>query len=151
MCAQHECLSGWEVTPVCDGSNGEVFHVLLSTPDESKFVRFELENDEIYDDYGSDFQALLADLLIDLYEFSELPVDELVDVGERLGFVRPAALFRALVDASARHLRSTFQTDRLWRQAQLPGIIRGDQDVAAAQPMVAFAPPCSVTEPLVAT
>ena len=100
ICDSYVCLSGWEVTPVCDGSNGDVFYVLLSTDRESKFAYFELENDEIYGDFGGNFLGLLAHLLIEFYEFSELSAGALTVLGERMGFGNADALFQALEQAN---------------------------------------------------
>lgn len=125
VCDSYGCLSGSEVTPVFEGSNGDVFYVLLSTNRESKFVYFELENDEIYGDFGSNFLGLLAHLLIEFYEFSELSVSELTVLGERMGFENAEALFQALEQADQSKLRSTFESDCNWRKQNVPRIING--------------------------
>jgi hypothetical protein len=125
ICDTYRCLLGWEVTPICNGGNGDVFYALLSSEQKSKFVYFELENDEIYGDFGSNFLGLLAHLLIYFYEFSELPVNDLTVFGERMGFRNADALFQALEQASQDKQRATIEGDRNWRNTILPGIIHG--------------------------
>jgi hypothetical protein len=115
----------WEVTPICNSGNGDVFYALLSSAQESKFVYFELENDEIYGDFGSNFLGLLAHLLIDFYEFSELSVNELTVFGERMGFKNANALFQALEQATRDKQRDTIEGDKNWRKNIFPGIING--------------------------
>jgi hypothetical protein len=116
----YESLAGWTVTPVCDGSNGDVFYVLLTRPGVRRFVYFTLESDEIHEDFGAEFPPLLAHLLVDLYEFSELPVAELAAIGQRLGFPLAASLFEALEQADAQGLRRSGADDKAWRAVQLP-------------------------------
>lgn len=126
VCTSYSCLSSWEVTPICNGSNGDVFYTLLSAHDKYKFVYFELENDEIYGDFGHDFLGLLAHLLIEFYEFSEkTSIEELTGYGERMGFDNAGALFQALKQADECKLRSTFMDDEAWRKTHLPRIING--------------------------
>lgn len=120
----YKALMGWDITPVCDGANGDVFFVHMAYGNLTRFAHFELEVDEIYDDYGPNFQRMLADLLIDYYEFDdEAEIDELVAVGQKLGFVNSVGLFSALEQASENDARRTFELDKKWRKATLPGII----------------------------
>jgi hypothetical protein len=63
----YSILRGYEITPIYEGANGDTFWVLLSNANESRFVHFELEQDEIYDDYGNDFMLLLANCVIDFF------------------------------------------------------------------------------------
>lgn len=120
----YKSLKGWDITPVCDGSNGDVFYVHMARGGESRFAHFELEVDEIYDDYGTNFQRMLADLLIDYYEFDdEAELAGLIAVGDQLGFVNSAGLFKALDEADSLSLRSSFESDARWREANLPDIL----------------------------
>ena len=86
---EYEILKGFDITPICDGSNGDSFYVLLSKPDERKFVYFELEADEIYNDFGGSFQLLLAHLIIDLIGFSEdQNIEDITKLAESLGLLK---------------------------------------------------------------
>ncbi|WP_394391754.1 hypothetical protein [Shewanella woodyi] len=86
---EYEILRGFDITPICDGSNGDSFYVLLSKPDERKFVYFELEADEIYNDFGGSFQLLLAHLVIDLMDLSEVQsIEDITKFAESLGLLK---------------------------------------------------------------
>lgn len=118
----YSCLLGWQITPICDGSNGDVFYVHLANSRDSKFVYFELENDEIYGDFGKNFQFMLAHLLIAFFEFSELGTEELSRIAGRLGFEKAPELLAALERDN--HMRDTFESDKNWRLNNL-GLIIG--------------------------
>jgi len=68
---EYDILSGYDIVPICDGPNGDSFYVLLKNKDNFKYVYFELEADEIYNDFGSSFQLFLAHLIIDYLGFSQ--------------------------------------------------------------------------------
>ncbi|MDD1794429.1 hypothetical protein LRP50_14945 [Enterovibrio sp. ZSDZ42] len=86
---EYEILRGFDITPICDGSNGDSFYVLLSKPDERKFVYFELEADEIYNDFGGSFQLLLAHIIIDLMDFSEeQSIEDITKFADGLGLLK---------------------------------------------------------------
>lgn len=126
--AHYRCIAGYTVTPIHDGANGDVFHVHLGRGGESRFVRFALERDEIHADYGGDFQRMLADLMIDLYESAdEVPIEELARIGSRIGFVAPLRLLRALEAADQANLRSSFAADAQWRAGTVPTILAAAQ------------------------
>lgn len=115
-----ESLAGWRVTPICEGSNGDVFYLLLTRPGLRRFVHVERDHDEIGHEFGAEFPPLLAHLLIDLHEFSALPPDRLADLGQRLGFPLAASLFAALDKADADGVRRSADDDSAWRAVHLP-------------------------------
>ena len=116
----YDCLQGYDITPIYEGSNGDTFHVHFSNEHESKFVHFELEQDEIYDDFGSNFMYMLADLLIEYFEFDpDLGTEAFILYGEAMGFPNASQLFNALAQAD----RHTFELDAQWRREHLPEII----------------------------
>lgn len=115
-----ESLVGWNVTPICDGSNGDVFYLLLTRPGLQRFVQIEKDHDDIGNEFGAEFPPLLAHLMIDLYEFSGLPRNQLAALGQRLGFPLAASLFAALEQADALGLRRSAEADAAWRAEQLP-------------------------------
>jgi len=113
----YSIFNGYDVTPIYEGGNGDTFYVLLSNKDETRFVHFELENDEIYNDYGSDFRFMFVDFLIGYYEFADEPsVDGLAESGLKMGFPKSADLFRSLESADKNGLRNTFDLDKKWRE-----------------------------------
>ena len=114
--ASYECLQGFEVTPIFDGSNGDTFFVMLSKQGERHFAWFELEQDEIYESFGSNFMYLLAYFLIKYYESTELNLDQLSEYGEQMGFEKSRQLFSMLADADEKCER---MDDVKWRSANL--------------------------------
>ena len=52
---EYSILLDYEITPIFDGCNGDTFNVMLTKENEIRFIHFELENDEIYDDFGKKF------------------------------------------------------------------------------------------------
>ncbi|RJG35908.1 hypothetical protein [Motilimonas pumila] len=120
----YEILKGYEVTPIYEGSNGDTYYVLLTRGQEVRFVHFELEQDAIYSDYGAKFRFMLADFLIDYYEFAtEVSIGQLSDYGVKLGFERSKALFEALEHADENGMRKTFELDKKWRKENLPQFV----------------------------
>ena len=123
ICDERLSLAGFEVTPIFDGVNGDTYHVLLSKGPEARFARFGLEADEIHADYGNDFRLMLADLLIDLYEFSEDDLPALAATGRQLGLANPEVLLQALHDANRAGARKTFESDAAWRASHVLRIV----------------------------
>ena len=73
---EYSILQNYELTPIFEGSNGDYYFVLLSNSEDKKFVTFELEHDEIYSDYGSDFKAMFERFFEDYTCFAEDLTDE---------------------------------------------------------------------------
>lgn len=114
--ASYKCLQGFEVTPVFDGSNGDMFYVMLSRQGERQFVQFELEQDEIYENFGDNFMYLMAYFLIRYYEFAELDLHQLSENGIEMGFEKSRQLFRMLAEADEKRER---MDDVKWRSENL--------------------------------
>lgn len=111
-------LSGWSITPVY-ASNDTQYVLLLERDGTRKFVSFDL-GDGLGEDYGSDFNRVLADIIIELYEFSdETPVEDLkkmvADLGCRIG--------SNLLDELEGADRDTFEKDRVWRAKRIPELL----------------------------
>lgn len=122
----YSMFRGYDITPIFDGSNTDTFRVLLSSSSESRFIHFGLEHDEIYDDYGNDFMLVLADTVIQFYEFAnELSEAEIAEVAQSIGFSRADELVFALASADRQGLRNTFDSDAEWRRSNLPRIVKG--------------------------
>lgn len=120
----YEILSGYQVTPIYEGCNSDSYYVLLSNQHEKRFVHFELEQDEIYDDYGANLGLMFANFLIDYYKFAdEVEIEQLIDYGHKMGFKESEKLFRQLESADNNQLRATFESDKEWRENNLPEII----------------------------
>ncbi|QWX82525.1 hypothetical protein H0I23_08540 [Cellulophaga sp. HaHaR_3_176] len=93
----YKIFSGFEVTPIFNC--GEEFYALFEKNDIRKIVRFELENDEIYSDYGLNWNLLLMDIL---WRYFDLALEEddsmslFCSVGKRLGFLYSEKLYQCL-------------------------------------------------------
>lgn len=121
----YQCIKDYNIVPVFEGDNGDEFYVYLFNDKEQKFAHFELENDELYSDHGTSFDLMLANLLIDLYEFAEdLSISELVKKGEMIGAKFSKQLFEQLVVAEENNLRSSFELDKKWRKNNLKEIVK---------------------------
>lgn len=117
----YKILSGYDVTPIYEGSNGDTYYVLLANDKEIRFVHFELEQDAIYTDFGDSFQLMLVDFLINYYEFAtEVSIEELSEYGVQLGFDKSKHLFEALERADDDGKRKTFESDIMWRNEMFP-------------------------------
>jgi len=118
---QYEILKDYHITPICDGSNGDTFYVLLSKEDEVRFVYFGLEDDEIYEDFKDSFELLLAHLIIELMDFSEEQSSEcFVEVATKLGLSKAKNIVDTINDLSE-------DIDiEVWKKEVLPEIIKSN-------------------------
>ncbi|MDF1698228.1 MAG: hypothetical protein P1U56_20435 [Saprospiraceae bacterium] len=121
----YKCIKDYNIVPIFDGDNGDKFYVYLFNDEEQKFAHFELENDELYSDHGTSFDLMLANLLIDLYELAEeLSISELTKKGEMIGAKFSKQLFKQLVVAEEKNLRSSNELDKKWRKNNLTEIVK---------------------------
>ena len=121
----YKSIKDFNIVPVFEGSNGDIFYVYLFNEQEQKFAQFELENDELYADYGTSFSLMLANLLIDFYEFAdELSIEELSKIGQQIGAQFADKLFKKLEMADEESLRKSFESDNNWRKKNLEEIIK---------------------------
>lgn len=122
---EYECIKDYNIAPIFEGDNGDVFYVYLFNAKAEKFACFSLENDRLYSDYGTSFDLMLANLLVNLYEFADdLSIEELTNKGEAMGGKFSRELFKQLKEADDKHLRSTFHSDKKWRADNLGRIIQ---------------------------
>ncbi|WP_417762991.1 hypothetical protein [Shewanella sp.] len=111
-------LAGYEVTPLCNGAGDDELYVLLSNPRERRFVRFELEADVIYNDFGADFQRVLAYILLDYVGF-----DEQMTLADHIALAQSVGLHHA---AAVYHAYQALPADAdiaAWQQHQLPQLL----------------------------
>ncbi len=121
---KYECIKDYDVTPIYCGGNNDTFYVLLSRDDEIRFVYFGLEDDAIYTDFGSNFMYMLANFMIDYYEFADsVDLSVLGDLGAKLGFKKARELMSALQKADDKGLRKSFDIDKTWREENVPSFI----------------------------
>ena len=94
---KYDSINNYDITPIFCGNNNDTFYVLLTNESTIRFVFFELEQDEIYTDYGSNFMPMLVDLLVMYYEFAEdLKIEELKNIGTKMGLKSSNELFNDL-------------------------------------------------------
>ena len=121
----YKSIKDFNIAPIFEGDNGDVFYVYLFNEKEQKFAHFELENDELYSDYGVYFSLMLANLLIDLYEIAdELSIKELSKIGQEIGAPFAVELFKELEKVDEENLRSSFESDKVWRNNNLKKITK---------------------------
>ena len=115
---QYPIIAGYDITPLCNGVDDEEIYALLSNQYEQRFVRFELEADEIYNDFGASFQRLLAYILLDYVGFDEqMTEQDHIALGQRLGLHNAAAIYQA-------YMALPTQTDlKAWHQHVLPQLL----------------------------
>lgn len=121
---KYECIQDYDVTPIYCGSNNDTFYVLLSRDDEIRFVYFGLEDDAIYTDFGSNFMFMLANFMIEYYEFADsVGLSVLGEIGVKLGLKKAPGLMSALQEADDKGLRKSFELDKAWREENVPSFI----------------------------
>ncbi|SFB81654.1 hypothetical protein SAMN04489722_1011 [Algibacter lectus] len=110
----YEILKGFNVIPIYD--EGESFYVFLYNDKVKKIIHFELENDEIYNSYGQNWNHLLLDIMIncfDLYLEDEITQKEYIEIGNKIGFEQTAELFK-LRNLPKEELNKKFENNDEW-------------------------------------
>ncbi|WP_158973529.1 hypothetical protein [Cellulophaga sp. L1A9] len=110
----YKIFSGFEITPIFD--SGETFYALFENNNMSKIVKFELENDEIYFDYGQNWNLLLLSIMIDLFDQyleDEISENRFIEIGNKIGFEKSSELFN-LRDLSVEELNEKFKDNKKW-------------------------------------
>ena len=106
--SNYQILNNQSITPIFD--SGESFYVLATNDNSARILHFELENDEIYTDYGKNWKLLLMDIMSTYFDDKiddYITVAQFVDVGSKIGFKEAEGLFKlknlALEDYNARY------------------------------------------------
>ncbi|MFC5044671.1 hypothetical protein [Aquimarina hainanensis] len=90
-------MSGLNIIPIYD--EGESFRVFGYNETIQKIFHFELENDEIYTDYGTNWNLLLLDIMFQYFNDdieNGLDIVKFKTVGEKLGFDKSETLYKLL-------------------------------------------------------
>ena len=114
--SNYEIIIGHEITPIYDC--GDSFCVLAIKDNTKRIIYFELENDEIYRDYGLNWALVLLDIMIDYFDFAiddGMTIQEFEAVGEKIGFGKSKELF-LLRNLSTEEYNANFSDDEKWRQ-----------------------------------
>lgn len=94
---EYQILRGLNIIPIYD--EGETFRVFGYNDNTRKIFHFELENDEVYTDYGSNWDLLLQDIMFEFHNdemYDGLNLETYKKVGKQLGFKHAEHLFRLL-------------------------------------------------------
>jgi hypothetical protein len=78
-------------------SCGESFTILVFDNETEKIVYFELENDQIYKDYGKNVDLMLMDIMIEYFDDhidDEIILKNYISVGSKIGFEKSEELFQ---------------------------------------------------------
>jgi hypothetical protein len=113
--ANYQILKDLNVIPIYNC--GETFYVLTYNQDLKRIIKFELERDEIYKNYGLNWNLLLLDIMIDYFDSEiedELSLKEFQSVGEKLGFMQSKELY-TLRNLSIEEYNAKFSDDKNWR------------------------------------
>jgi hypothetical protein len=95
--ANYKILEGLNIIPIYN--RGECFYVFGYTEKVQKIFYFELENDEIYKEYGTNWNLLLLDIMFEYFEDEidrNLTVKTFKNVGDQLGFEKSESLYKLL-------------------------------------------------------
>lgn len=93
----YQILNGLNIIPIYD--EGEFFRVFGYNDSIQKIFHFELENDEVYNEYGTNWNLLLLDILFQYFNDgieNELNKETFKKVGDKLGFDKSKLLYELL-------------------------------------------------------
>lgn len=114
--SNYKIFNNCDVIPVFD--EGTTFCVILKNENEQKIVKFYLEDDHIYRDYGMNWNLLLFDILFQYYEDKVVDEDpalrNFVKVGEQVGFQKSEELFR-LIDLPINEYNEKYKNINAWK------------------------------------
>ncbi|WP_106793888.1 hypothetical protein [Aquimarina sp. Aq78] len=95
--SNYKILNGLNIIPIYD--EGESFRVFGYNDSIQKIFHFELENDEVYDDYGTNWNLLFLDIMFEYFNDDiedELDITKFKEVGGKLGFEKSEILYKLL-------------------------------------------------------
>lgn len=113
--SDYEILKNKVVVPIYDSATS--IWVLLKSENESNIVYFEIEQDEVYQNYGVNWDLLLLDIMIQYFDDeidSGLSLEKFAEVGEKIGFEKSKELFN-LRNLSNEEYNLKFQDEKSWR------------------------------------
>lgn len=90
----YSILEGCTLVPIFDC--GESFYVLALKEGRGRIIHFELENDQVYSDYGHNCALLLMDIMIQYFDDhidDDLSPEQFTKVAGQLGFIQAETLF----------------------------------------------------------
>ncbi|WP_316828917.1 hypothetical protein [Pedobacter miscanthi] len=91
----YEILKDKYVVPIY--SSGESFYMILYDEKTQNIIHFELENDQVYEDYSNNWELLLMDIMIVYFDDhidDELSIEDFISLGNKIGFEKSKDLFQ---------------------------------------------------------
>ncbi len=110
----YKILSGLNIIPIYD--SGESFYVFGYNELTQKIFHFELENDEIYNEYGTNWNLLLLEIMINLFDqYIDTDIDKnrFIEIGKKIGFAKSSQLFD-LKNIPIDEYNEKFQNNQQW-------------------------------------
>ncbi len=95
--SDYEILKGLNIIPIYD--EGESFRVFGYNNSIQKIFHFELESDQIYTDYGTNWNLLLFDIMFQYFgdeDEEKINIETFKKVGDKLGFDKSESLYKLL-------------------------------------------------------
>ena len=114
--SNYQILKGLNIIPIFD--EGTTFRVFGYNESVQKIFHFELENDQIYTEYGTNWNLLLFDIM---FQFFEDDKDEKLDletfkrVGKKLGFDQSESLYE-LLDIPLAEYNEKYEELEKWKK-----------------------------------
>lgn len=108
-------LNGKNIVPIY--GSGESFCVLIYDNESKNIIWFELECDQIYRDYGDNWELLLMDIMIQYFDDTidnEIGIEKFKSVADKIGFRKSEALFE-LRDLPIDDYNSRYEDMDQWR------------------------------------
>lgn len=113
--SDYKILKGLNIIPIFD--EGESFRVFAYNDSIQKIFHFELENDQIYNDYGTNWNLLFLDIMLQYFEDEieqNLNIETFKKVGGKLGFDKSESLFK-LLDIPLNEYNEKHKTMGQWK------------------------------------
>ena len=113
--SNYKILNGLNIIPIyCEG---ESFRVFGYNKTVQKIFHFELENDEIYNEYGTNWNLLFLDIMFQYFNDdieNGLNIEKFIKVGNKLGFEKSEALYK-LLDISVEDYNKKYNEMEKWK------------------------------------
>lgn len=114
--SNYKILESFNVVPIFD--EGEIFCVFIYNENIRKIIRFSLEHDSVYEDYGINWNLLLLDIMFQYFEDqidNDLSLENFVNVGNKIGFEYSEKLFH-LLNIPIEDYNDKSENIDLWKQ-----------------------------------
>jgi len=114
--SEYKILENLNIIPLFDEGNN--FCVVAYNDNVKKIIRFELENDKIYKDYGFNWQLLFFDIMFQYFEDQiddHLSIVKFISVGNKIGFQYSDRLFH-LLNLPVEEYNIKYENVEIWKK-----------------------------------